>query len=426
MSSRGDTSGKAVKYIPNSLRWLIVITGVLIVIGCLNIYSSTYYMNIHSGGSAYSHISSHLLVLFIGLISSFFVMKIGTDVIRTGTLLWFVITVFLLLFVMVAGRTVNGATRWISIGSFSLQPSEIAKIVGIIWTSSYLSKRIRAKEKITFFSGIFKRTYKSKEKGSIGLFLYHFMPIIGPAMMALLILKQPDMGTAGMVLIFPAVLYILAGMPSIEIVSGIVIAAVGGLILAVIEPYRFDRLVVLWDPFSHARDLGYQTVQSLIAVGSGGFFGQGPGEGMAKFLYLPEQYTDFAYAVFSQEFGFIGSAIVLFLYVGFLLCGFSCARLLKQSYESLLVYGLTMLISIQGIINIAMVIGCFPVTGIPLPFISYGGTSLLINLIAVGLIWKTVVSGLEKSDMAERKRKIAAMEGRPVSLGKISGSIFYR
>ena len=114
---------------------------------------------------------------------------------------------------------------------------------------------------------------------------------------------------------------------------------------------------------------------------------------MYKFLYLPEQHTDFAYAVFSQEFGFIGSVVVMCLFMGFLMCGFSCARQLKQPYESLLVYGLTLLISIQGIINMAMVIGCFPVTGIPLPFISYGGTSLLTNVISVGLILGAVISG---------------------------------
>ena len=173
-----------------------------------------------------------------------------------------------------------------------------------------------------------------------------------------------------------------------------------------------DRVVVLWDPFSYAANRGYQTVQSLIAVGSGGLFGQSVGEGMSKFLYLPEQYTDFAYAVFSQEFGFIGSVFVLILYLVFLLAGFSAARKLKETYAALLVYGLTLLISVQGIVNIAMVIGCFPVTGIPLPFISYGGSSLIMNIISVALIYGTTVQSLRETDLEERKRRIAQMEGR--------------
>lgn len=242
--------------------------------------------------------------------------------------------------------------------------------------------------------------------------IWYYLPLYGPLVMALFVLKQPDMGTAGMILLFPLLLYVLAGLPIFEIFLGVGVAVFTFVLLVIAEPYRMNRVVVLWDPFMYARNLGYQTVQSLIAVGSGGLFGQSVGEGMSKFLYLPEQYTDFAYAVFSQEFGFIGSVFVLILYLVFLLAGFAAARKLKETYAALLVYGLTMLISVQGIVNIAMVIGCFPVTGIPLPFISYGGSSLIMNIISVALIYGTTVQSLRETDLEERKRRIAQMEGR--------------
>ncbi len=428
MSSGGDKSDEGIRYVPGCLKGLLIITAALIIIGGLNIYSATFYMNIHSGGNPYNHIINHLFFLFFGIAASLFILKIGNSGVRKGVILWFLGTVALLLVVMVAGRTVNGATRWIPLGSFSIQPSEIAKVVSLIWAASYLSKRIDAKEKISVFGRIYKTFIyylpRNKKGYSFGSTFLYFTPLWAPLIMALLVLKQPDMGTAGMIIIFPALLYVFAGMPAIEVWSGFIFVFLVGTVLAIVEPYRFERLVVLWDPFPYEWDSGYQTVQSLIAVGSGGVIGQGAAEGMSKFLYLPEQYTDFAYAVWSQEYGFVGSFIVLFLYLGFLYCGFNCARKLKHTYESLLIYGLTMLISVQGIINIAMVIGCFPVTGIPLPFISYGGTSLVVNIISVALIWSAMVSSLMRSDKEERKRRIDAMMGRMPSYNQISRSRF--
>lgn len=428
MSSCGDTTDKEMRYVPSCLKALLIITGILIVIGCLNIYSSTFYMNIHSGGNAYSHIFNHLRLLFFGVAIALCMNKFSGSFVRENVTFGFMLTMILLLIVMVAGRTVNGATRWIPLGSFSFQPSEMAKVTALLWTSYYLAKQIDGGEKISvfrrFFGLIGYYCGNKRQNYSLGATLKYFRPLWAPLVMAVFVLKQPDMGTAGMIVIFPAILYILAGLPVIEILSGFIFAALIGFILIIIEPYRLDRLIVLWDPFSYSRDLGYQTVQSLIAVGSGGILGQGPAEGMSKFLYLPEQYTDFAYAVWSQEFGFLGAVIVLFLYLGFMYFGFSCARMLKHHHESLLVYGLTMLISVQGIINIAMVVGCFPVTGIPLPFISYGGSSLIMNIISVGVIWEATQSSLARSDKEERKRRIDAMSGRIPSYSKISGSRF--
>lgn len=416
MSSRSETSLKDTKYVPECLKWMLIAAAILIAIGAMNVYNATYYMNMAAGDGPYTHFVKHVGVLVLGLAIGAFVAWLPKGFIRGGAVMWVGFTLVLLLLVVVAGHRANGATRWIMLAGFSLQPSEVAKVTGLIWAASFLAKRIRKGEKITLIKRLFHLFFhlfgRKKKEDTFRSMIGYFLPLYGPLVMALFVLKQPDMGTAGMILLFPLLLYVLAGLPIFEIFLGVGGAIVTFAILVIAEPYRMDRVVVLWDPFSYAANRGYQTVQSLIAVGSGGFFGQSIGEGMSKFLYLPEQYTDFAYAVFSQEFGFIGSVFVLILYLIFLLAGFSAARKLKETYAALLVYGLTMLISVQGIVNIAMVIGCFPVTGIPLPFISYGGSSLIMNIISVALIYGTTVQSLRETDLEERKRRIAQMEGR--------------
>lgn len=416
MSSRSETSLKDTKYVPECLKWMLIAAAILIAIGAMNVYNATYYMNMAAGDGPYTHFLKHVGVLGLSLAIGAVVAWLPKGFIRGGAVMWVGFTLVLLLLVFLAGHRANGATRWIMLAGFSLQPSEVAKVTGLIWAASFLSKRIQKGEKITlikrFLRPFFHVFDRKKKENTFRSMIAYFWPLYGPLAMALFVLIQPDMGTAGMILLFPVLLYVVAGLPIFEIFLGVGVAVFTFVLLVIAAPYRMDRVVVLWDPFSYAANRGYQTVQSLIAVGSGGFFGQSVGEGMSKFLYLPEQYTDFAYAVFSQEFGFIGSVFVLILYLVFLLAGFSAARKLKETYAALLVYGLTMLISVQGIVNIAMVIGCFPVTGIPLPFISYGGSSLLMNIISVALIYGTTVQSLRETDLEERKRRIAQMEGR--------------
>lgn len=223
-------------------------------------------------------------------------------------------------------------------------------------------------------------------------------------------MKQPDMGTAAIILLLPCLLYIIAGLPAIEILLGGAGIGTLGLLLALSSAYRRDRLFVLWDPFSDAAGKGYQTVQSLIAVGSGGFLGQGIGKGFAKFLYLPEQYTDFAYAVFCQEMGFIGGIIVMLLFMAFLLLGFATARRLKDSYSAFVVYGLTLMISLQGLINMAEGSWIIPCYSVPLPFISLPDIPD-DDICSVGLIYGTAVQSIENTEREVRKKRIQAMDG---------------
>ncbi len=404
------------KYAPAPLKWMLIVAGVLIVIGVINVYSATYYMNIKLGASPYVYLKNHLIYLGLGAVAALGAAFTPKSLIRGFRWLWAGAVLFMLLVVMFAGVNVNGATRWMALGGFTLQPSEFAKVAGVMWASYYLAKHVKAGEEITLIKR-FLRPFchfsdRKKKANTFRSMLAYFAPLYLPLAMAALVIRQPDMGTAGMILVFPVLLYVVAGLPLVEMILGAGATAVIFAVLVIAEPYRMERVEVFLDPFAQAQGKGYQVVQSIIAVGSGGLWGQSLGEGMAKFFYLPEQYTDFAFAVFSQEFGFFGSAFLLTLYIAFLIFGFLTAKELKEIYAALVVYGLTMLISLQGILNIAMVIGCFPVTGVPLPFISYGGSSLLTNLIALGLIWGTTVQSLAQVDQEERRRRINAMEGR--------------
>lgn len=413
MPSRSASSSQALKYVPNTLRWLILIAAILIVLGSLNVYSTTYYMDIEGGSSPYIHFLRHLIFLGLSVFVGWFLSRLRVETIQKLNIPVYFLTILLLLAVMVFGQSVNGANRWLKLGPLSIQPSELAKLTGIIWTATFLSIQLDRHVKISllgrFFQPLIRKLHHKKSPSFTSTFWY-FLPILGPFVLAALVLLQPDMGTAGMILLFPVLLYVISGLPKMEILICIAAAAAGFFGLAAIEPYRWSRVAVMWDPFPYAQDSGYQTVQSLIAVGSGGILGQGIGQGMSKFLYLPEQFTDFAFAVFSQEYGFIGSCFVLCLYIAFLVCGFSLARRLRYLYSSLLVYGLTMMISVQGFMNIAMVIGMFPVTGVPLPFISYGGTSLMVNIAALGIIWGTVKQSLKKADMEDRRKHLLDMQ----------------
>ncbi len=404
------------KYAPAPLKWMLIVAGVLIVIGVINVYSATYYMNIKLGASPYVYLKNHLIYLGLGTVAALGAAFTPKSLIRGFRWLWAGAVLFMLLVVMFAGVNVNGATRWMALGGFTLQPSEFAKVAGVMWASYYLAKHVKAGEEITLIKR-FLRPFchfsdRKKKANTFRSMLAYFAPLYLPLAMAVLVIKQPDMGTAGMILVFPVLLYVVAGLPLGEMILGAGATVVLFAVLVIAEPYRMERVEVFLDPFAQAQGKGYQVVQSIIAVGSGGLWGQSLGEGMAKFFYLPEQYTDFAFAVFSQEFGFLGSVFLLSLYMAFLVFGFLTAKELKEIYAALVVYGLTMLISLQGILNIAMVIGCFPVTGVPLPFISYGGSSLLTNLIALGLIWGTTVQSLAQVDQEERRRRINAMEGR--------------
>ncbi len=351
----------------NMIQPIQVIVGILLFIGTINIFSSTFVEDQAEQGNAYYHITRHLIWLAVGLPTMIFLAKYDYRKFRDilPKLMW--ITMVLLALVPLIGIEVNGARRWLNLG-ITFQPSEPAKLVGVAAAAMGLTEMIRQGIPISFFS---------KE-----LFRY-LWPV---AAMVGLVMLQPDMGTSIVILGVPILMTFVSGVPWREIkITAPVLVGLG--VLAVwLEPYRMARVVSYIDPWAYEQTLGYQSVQGFIAIGSGGFWGQGIGSGSSKFFYLPEVHTDFAFAVFSQEWGFPGVVLLLTLFAAFVYYGLETSRYAPDIYGSLLAMGLTVLIGGQGLFNIAMVCGLLPVTGIPLPFISYGGTALLVNMAAAGIL----------------------------------------
>lgn len=386
----------------------------LIAIGTLNVYSATQYMSLRLDGSTTHYLLSHLRGVWIGLLGGWLAYRIdyrharenGLWSVRSGV----VLTLALLAAVLIVGVTVNGARRWIYLGVFNFQPSEMAKVIAVMWAASELAYLRDADRAVTlvrslrirlgqFFGG---RPVRGERRG-----LREWRPLAVPLAFALLVYGQPDFGTALLILLGPLLLYFIAGLPWREILATLAVAMLGFVAAVAVAPYRLARLVAWYDPFQYAQDLGYQVVQSIIAVGSGGFFGQGFGQGLSKFAYLPEQYTDFAYAVWAQETGFFFSAFVLMLVAVIWVCGLQIARLAEDRYGRYLCYGLTFLLVAQGVYNIAMTMGVMPVTGVPLPFISYGGSAMLFNLVAVGTVLNVDRVAKEKK-WIRRRQELAA------------------
>ena len=269
-----------------------------------------------------------------------------------------------LLAVLVAGRSAGGASRWLGTGSLQFQPSELAKLALILFAADVLARR----------EGKRDWAYRS---GPV---------IIALGIFALLIMKQPDMGTAVVLCCAGAAILFVAGMPVLPMLGLGGIAALGGAVLAVSASYRAARLTSFLDPFAHASTTGYQSVQGLIALGGGHWVGTGLGQSLASWGYLPNPYTDFIFAVIGQETGFVGSLLILGLFAVIGVLGTQVAWRAPTTFESLLAAGITAWLLAQAIINTGAVAGLLPVTGVPLPFVSYGGTSLVIVLFAAGLL----------------------------------------
>jgi cell division protein FtsW len=266
--------------------------------------------------------------------------------------------------VLVIGSRVNGARRWIEFGPATFQPSELAKLALAVWAAAYLCKRPAP------------RTLKELWR-PIGLLLGVF---------CLLILAEPDLGTAiSLVIVLLAVL-VVSGTPASTLAAGTSIAVSVGLLAIWFEPYRRARMFSFLDPWKDPQGAGFQTVQALISIGSGGFLGAGLGHGVAKINYLPEAHTDMIFAVIGEELGLLGVTAVILAYATFAYAGLRIALACTDPFGKRLAAGIVGLVCGQAVINLAAVLGLAPLTGIPLPFISYGGSSLVIALLGVGIL----------------------------------------
>jgi cell division protein FtsW len=263
------------------------------------------------------------------------------------------------------GVSVNGARRWLGTGPLQFEPSELMKLALLLYAVTLLARRPR-------------RVHDLRE------LLNPLLVVVGGA--CVLIATQPDLGTAMVVVCTTAALLVAAGMPlrKLALLAGVLAGVV--LLYALARPYARARLTSFINPWAHASGSGFQAVQGQIAIGSGGLFGAGPGQSVQKIFYLPEAPTDFILAVIAEELGVIGVGALLFLYGMIAYAGLSAARKARSTYAALMAVGLTSLILSQALLNIFAVLGMAPLTGVPLPFVSYGSSSLIVMLAAMGLL----------------------------------------
>nr|WP_231037618.1 putative peptidoglycan glycosyltransferase FtsW [Pectinatus frisingensis] len=336
----------------------------LIIIGTINVFSASFITAEMNFNNPYFFLVRHLISIVVGAVVFLCAAKFDYHKLRVFVPFLMVFTIGALILVLMAGTSVNGAKRWIGIGFMQFQPSEIAKLVSIIMTASFLGSKIDNHKAIPLLN----RTF------------------IIAVLMATAVELEPDMGTGLLVAGIPLLMHFIAGMKIKWIAYTVLAAAVLFGILVTLQSYRLDRIKSWYDPWSQAQGFGYQTVQSLSAIGSGGVFGMGLGRGVSKYSYLPEAHTDFAFAVFSQENGLFAVLFVFGLYVALAAyCG-KIARRAGEGFGKMLACGIMLLIVGQAAVNLYMVIGILPVVGVPLPFISYGGTSLILNMASIGVL----------------------------------------
>ena len=281
---------------------------------------------------------------------------------------WFLFAALIglvLVFVPGLGAKVRGAARWVRLGPLTLQPSEFAKLAMVLFLAYSLSRK---QEKMKYFA--------------IG-FLPHML--IAGVFIAL-IGKEPDFGTALTLACIVFIMLLVGGTRFTYILISFCLAVPLAVVMVLRDPKKFSRILSFLDPFKYGQDVGYQLKQSLLAIGSGGFWGMGPGQSRAKLFYLPDAHTDFILSIFSEELGFIGVILVLALFALLIYRGLVVTLRAPDAFGSYLALGLTLMISLPACINMGVVSGILPTKGLSLPFLSYGGSSLMVNLMAVGIL----------------------------------------
>lgn len=343
----------------------------LIVIGLVFIYSSSSVYALEVRGSSQYFFKKQLVGLFLGIIGLLIIRRTPLSVIKKTSPFWFFASLALTAATLFsrAGQAVHGSSRWLSIAGFSLQPSELLKIAFVLYSAQLLTKK--------------DSPYQS---GSYNLFSY----LIIVALTSVILLRQPDFGMTVTIALTAFALLFVMGMPLKYVATTVATLCVAVVGLVAFKPYRLKRVMTFLNPWSDPQGSGFQIIQSLIAIGSGGFWGTGIGHSKQKFFYLPMQHTDFIFAIIAEETGFIGSVCVILLYIVVLYYGMKIAFQLKDRFASLATFGFITMINLQALINLAVTTGLVPTKGIGLPFISYGNSSLICSLCIVGFIMNAV------------------------------------
>ncbi|AZB42839.1 stage V sporulation protein E [Bacillus sp. FJAT-42376] len=346
---------------------LIIVTLLLLTVGLIMVYSASAIWADYKFDDSFFFAKRQLLFAGIGIIGMFFIMNVDYWTWRTWAKILLLVCFVLLIAVLIPGIGMerNGSRSWIGVGAFSIQPSEFMKFAMIVFLAKYLSEH---QKKITSF-----------RKGLI--------PSLGLVFIAFgMIMLQPDLGT-GTVMVGTCIIMIFTAGARIWHFGFLGLLGVGGFAALVLSaPYRMKRITSFLDPWQDPLGSGFQIIQSLYAIGPGGLFGMGLGQSRQKFFYLPEPQTDFIFAILSEELGFIGGTLVLLLFCLLLWRGIRIALGAPDLYGAFLAVGIIAMVAIQVMINIGVVTGLMPVTGITLPFLSYGGSSLTLMLMGIGVL----------------------------------------
>jgi cell division protein FtsW len=344
--------------------WILAAAGILCMIGVLMVFSSSGIDPDNPG-----LIGKHVQWLVVGAAAMVVTSSVPYTRWRRYSVALIVVTALLLMLVLIIAEPINGARRWLSFGPlpFSLQPSELAKLALVLYLADWCSSK---GEKVRDFSD--------------GLIPFGIM--LG--LLGGLVFVEPDMGTTMVIFSIGVTMYFVSGASISHMVMGLGLAAAAFLLAATAAPYRMARILAFLNPWDPAEELGinYHTVQSLLALGSGGLTGMGLGASRQKFGWLPEQSTDAIFSVWGQEVGFLGAVLMIMLFLVVAWRGYRVARIAPDGFSSLMATGITTWVIAQAMINIGAVSGAIPFTGVPLPFVSYGGSSLVITLTAMGLL----------------------------------------
>lgn len=349
------------------LQILLPVLG-LLTIGLVMVASASFSFAEHKFGDEFFFVKRHLVYLLLSAVSLLIGYMVPTSFWKRYSLLWILLSFILLVVVLIVGREINGSRRWISIAGFTLQVSELVKVAMVVFLANYLEQHREALQQ------------NWKEIGR---------PLGVLVLFAFLLILEPDFGS---VVVLTGTVMAMLFLGGARLWQYLVIAVIGGVLLwwmAESAPYRMDRLTAFLDPWADQFNTGYQLTQSLIAFGRGEWFGVGLGQSVQKMLYLPEAHTDFVFAIFAEEFGFVGVLCLLALYIALVtrILGLGKKAISRQQwYSAFALIGFALLVSGQTFINLGVNSGLLPTKGLTLPFVSYGGSSLLVSCAMIGMI----------------------------------------
>lgn len=340
-------------------------TLLLMTIGLIMVFSASSVMALAQTGDPYYYLKRQLLGVIVGTVGMLVVMRIDYRIYQRFANLGVAGACVLLILVLLMGAEISGSRRWINLGVVNVQPSELSKLAIVNFIAAYAAFR----------------------KQEIRSFLKGFLPpLLLVGINFGLIMLEPDFGTA--VAIFGTAMLMLfaSGARFLHLVAVGLLGIPAFGVLVWLEPYRMERILAFVNPWADPTDTGWNIIQSLLAIGSGGLFGLGLGNSRQKFFYLPEQHTDFIFSILGEELGFLGGIVVIFLIFLFAWRGLRIALRAPDFYGCILAVGITSMIVLQAILNIGVVTGSLPVTGMTLPFISFGSSSLVVSMVGVGIL----------------------------------------